>query len=532
MNIKHSIITGVAAFIAIVSVNTYVGYSASQKLGALLEYISGPAWNAADGAMEGQIGLEAQIILLQKMYHGELSYSQAQAGLDDAIAMENEALGRMKSSGLMGNTTITTLNNQLEQFHSTRTALIENLQRGQNAANEYSQLNKQLDELLAFIGEMEEEADGKVENETANVDALQASAQMKLMIALAISIAMAIIFFMMANKTILQPIASVTNNLQDLASGSGDLTARLTGADPTTEMGQLAHSFNVFVEKLQVLINRAQTSNSSLMAASSRITESLAQTARGVDVQFQEISHVATAVERISQTLERVVVAAGRANHASEDASGTTHAGHKIVASAQEGVDEVVVEVNNASHVLEALVADSRNISGMLEVIRSIAEQTNLLALNAAIEAARAGESGRGFAVVADEVRNLAFRTQESTKAIESIIANLTQGSAKAVDVMNGAQQKAMVIKERIANTSDAFSGIVSVVGHIKQMNSEIAAASEEEKNGMHEITRSMNTILQQARKNQEVGEQVTSSRQDLQQEIKQLDDLLRQFRT
>lgn len=532
MNIKNSIITGVAAFIAIVSLNTYVGYSSSNKLGSLLEYISGPAWNAADGAMEGQIGLEAQIILLQKMYYSEITYQDAKQDLDAAIDMENEALGRMKESGLMEKTTIATLNTQLEQYHQTRAALIGKLQAQQTAASEYQQLNRQLNNLLAFIGEMEEEADSKVENETANVDALQESAETKLIMAFVGSIALAIIFFVMASKTILQPIARVTENLRDLASGSGDLTARLPRTDPSTEMGQMAQSFNTFVEKLQTLIGRAQTSNHSLTAASTQITESLSQTARGVDVQFQEISHVAEAVDRISQTLERVVGAAERANIASEDAASTTNAGHKIVSSAQEGVDEVVYEVDNASRVLETLVADSRNIGGMLEVIRSIAEQTNLLALNAAIEAARAGESGRGFAVVADEVRNLALRTQESTKAIETIITNLTQGSAKAVEVMTGAQQKALVIKERISNTSSAFSGIVSVVGQIKQMNSEIASASEEEKNGMHQITKSMNTILQQARKNQEAGEHAIDARQHLLQEIQSLNMLLSQFKT
>jgi len=532
MKIKHSITVGIAAFIAIVSINTFVGYSISQKLGGLLNYISGPAWNAADGAMEGQIGLEAQIILLQRIYYKEITYSQARQELEEAIAFEDEALGRMKSSGLMSKGTVSTLNAQLEEFHHTRAALLNKLQQDRPASQEYEKLNKHIDTLLGFIGEMEEEADGKVENETANVQEMQDAAQMKLIMAFTGSIALAIIFFVMANKTILQPIFTVTDNLRGLASGTGDLTVRLQQDKSDSEMGQLSQSFNVFVEKLQGLIARAQSSNQSLTAASTQITESLSQTARGVDVQFKEISHVAEAVERISQTLDRVVMAADRANGASEEAAATTKTGTGIVASAQQGVDEVVQEVDNASQVLESLVADSRNIGGMLEVIRSIAEQTNLLALNAAIEAARAGESGRGFAVVADEVRNLAFRTQESTKAIEGIIANLTLGSAKAVDVMTGAQQKALVIKERIANTSNAFSGMVSVVGQIKQMNSDIAAASDEQKKGMQQITLSMNSILQQARKNHEIDEQVIQSRQHLEHEIHQLGGLLRQFRT
>ena len=165
MTIKQSIMLVIGGFVALLGINTFVGLSASQKLGGLLDYISGPAWNAADGAMEGQIGLEAQIIALQKLYHAENSFSQLESQLNDAIAMENEALTRMKASGLMSATTVSTLNQQLENYHRTRTALINKLQTGQSAAAEYAQLNNQLDQLLTFIGDMEAEADAKAASE-------------------------------------------------------------------------------------------------------------------------------------------------------------------------------------------------------------------------------------------------------------------------------------------------------------------------------------------------------------------------------
>lgn len=532
MNIKQSIMLVIASFIALIGVNTFVGLDASKKLGVLLDYISGPAWDAADGAMEGQIGLEAQIIALQKLYYNEKTLAEVQTVLDDAIAMENEALGRMKNSGLMAPATISKLDQLLNNYHATRVALITKLQAGDLAAAEYNQLNSQLDELLAFIGEMEEEADSKVESETGNVVELQATASVELFSALLISIAMAVGMYIFAQKVIVKPVEQVTKNLHELSSGSGDLTARLPNENTTTELGRLAFAFNRFIEKLQSLISEAQSSNHTLTAASVQITHSITQSVNGSDLQLREISQVANAVDKISSTFERVAEAAVGANQASTDATSITGAGNRIVASAQEGVDEVVQEVDNASQVISALVADSRNISAMLEVIRSIAEQTNLLALNAAIEAARAGETGRGFAVVADEVRSLASRTQESTKAIETIITNLTTGSSKAVAVMSGAQQKALIIKERIANTSNAFSNIVDAVDRIRQMNSQIERASEEEKHSMQQITASMDAILQQAKQNHEAGEHTSQSRDHLEREIRKLESLLSVFRT
>lgn len=532
MTIKNSILLGFVAFLIIMGINTWVGYQASHRLGEMLDYISGPAWNAADGAMEGQIGIEAQIILLQKIYHQKMTASEADADYKAALEMETDALGRMKASGLMSKKTMEELDLEIHSFHSVRDELWNKLVSNQDASIEYVKLDKQVAQLLDFIGLMEEEADGKVENETKNLDALRSKVETALFSVLLIGIMLIIILYWLAHKFILKPIDSITYNLKSLTSGDGDLTIRLAGADKKTEMGKLAGAFNLFVQRLQTLINQAQGSNSSLMAVSAQISGFIKKSAQGSSTQLQEISQVAESVDSITAALEQVGNAANAANISSEKAVETTHSGNSTVIAAQKGVDDIVTEVENASKVIAALVTDSHNISSMLEVIRSIAEQTNLLALNAAIEAARAGESGRGFAVVADEVRSLASRTQESTKAIEEIITNLNQGSTKAVNVMKEAQNKAINIKDRISNTSDAFSKIVAVVDEIKTMNQQIATASDEEKNDMQRIRGSMKKILELARHNREVGEEASRSRTHLEQQVQNIDKLMGQFKT
>ncbi len=94
-----------------------------------------------------------------------------------------------------------------------------------------------------------------------------------------------------------------------------------------------------------------------------------------------------------------------------ESATGLQQLGNTLVA-----IETLTENVMGAGDRARELAEQTRNISQVLDVIRSVAEQTNLLALNAAIEAARAGDAGRGFAVVADEVRGLAQRTGDSTR--------------------------------------------------------------------------------------------------------------------
>jgi methyl-accepting chemotaxis protein len=117
----------------------------------------------------------------------------------------------------------------------------------------------------------------------------------------------------------------------------------------------------------------------------------------------------------------------------------------------------------------------------VLDVIRGISEQTNLLALNAAIEAARAGEQGRGFAVVADEVRTLASRTQRSTQEIQQMIAGLQEGAGEAVRVMGASRASSATTVDMAQQADQALSAINLSVEKINEMNTQIAAAAEEQ---------------------------------------------------
>ena len=90
----------------------------------------------------------------------------------------------------------------------------------------------------------------------------------------------------------------------------------------------------------------------------------------------------------------------------------------------------------HATEAIRELGAKSEQIEGIVATITGIAEQTNLLALNAAIEAARAGEQGRGFAVVAEEVRKLAEESQSAAASIATLVGEIQNETAKAVEVV------------------------------------------------------------------------------------------------
>ncbi|MCI4071238.1 methyl-accepting chemotaxis protein, partial [Dickeya dianthicola] len=116
---------------------------------------------------------------------------------------------------------------------------------------------------------------------------------------------------------------------------------------------------------------------------------------------------------------------------------------------------------------MQSISDSSRKIADITSVINGIAFQTNILALNAAVEAARAGEQGRGFAVVAGEVRNLAQRSAQAAKEIETLIGE----SVSRVDTGS----------ELVREAGNAMEMIISSVSRVHDLMGEISAASDEQ---------------------------------------------------
>ena len=148
-----------------------------------------------------------------------------------------------------------------------------------------------------------------------------------------------------------------------------------------------------------------------------------------------------------------------------------------------------------ASRETDELQGFGNNIDGIVDAIRTIAEQTNLLALNAAIEAARAGEQGRGFAVVADEVRSLASRTQSSTSEIQQMIEQMQHKIHSVVQVMGESQQRSDRCVALASKAGELLASMSGSVESIRDMNIQIATATEQQSSTVQETSRMMTFI-------------------------------------
>lgn len=298
-------------------------------------------------------------------------------------------------------------------------------------------------------------------------------------------------------KVLMAPLRRLNTAMADIGTGDADLTQRLD-TSASDEFGQLAKSFNRFVENIQTVVRDVQRGSEELGDNVRSLRETASTSRSSVEQQQSEIDMVATAINEMSAAAGEIAQNAQQTADAANTADNDSRSSLETVAASRDAVQKLSKEVNSAAEVINALGKDVSSITTVLEVIQGIAEQTNLLALNAAIEAARAGDAGRGFAVVADEVRNLAQRTQSSTEEINNMIERLQKGANNAVTVMGASTALSNVSMEKAQDAMEALNRIAEAITSINQMTSQIATASEEQTSVTEELNSSITRIADQ----------------------------------
>ncbi len=274
----------------------------------------------------------------------------------------------------------------------------------------------------------------------------------------------------------------------------GDLSVRIQvrGKD---EMADVGNGLNHMVQAFSSSLAQVERSSQSVSDAAERIGVSIDRAKRSMSAQQSETEQVATAINEMTTSVADVAQNTEGAAHAAEHASQSSSAGLAKMQETRVTIEALADEVERSAQKVSALAQHSRQIGGVIEVIRNIADQTNLLALNAAIEAARAGEQGRGFAVVADEVRTLASRTQNSTEEIRRIIQELQLATGEAVEQMKAGKLRAQECIESADQASTSLDAINDGVEQIVGMNTQIASAAVQQHAVSEDINRNVTEI-------------------------------------
>ena len=295
--------------------------------------------------------------------------------------------------------------------------------------------------------------------------------------------------FAQEKKQIATDAYSLATKLGFIFSVSGVIFALSIGYYFSTKIGK---TMSGIAEEILGSAHQTSTASQQLSASSTELSQGATESAASLEETVSSLEELSSMVKLNSQ-------------HAQEANS----LSQKTLYSAEDGEKEITKLIGAMSEMSKS----SRKIEEIINVIDDIAFQTNLLALNAAVEAARAGEQGKGFAVVADAVRSLAGRSAVAAKDINVLIKENVEKTNEGVYTADASGKS---LKE-----------ILTSVKKVADLNGEISAASQEQANGIEQISKAMNHLDHAIQSNAASSEEVASSATEMSSQAETLTALV-----
>lgn len=158
--IKTKISIGIGILATLFLLTGVFGIYGIQALRDSLQYITSTAWDTADGAMEGSIGIEAEMIGIARTLQRQQASEPVSAMVAEGRATADEALTRMERAGLIDEASVRQIEGLRARFGSNREALLASHTRYLETLQSLEAHFFEFQELMEAV---EEVGDGQIE---------------------------------------------------------------------------------------------------------------------------------------------------------------------------------------------------------------------------------------------------------------------------------------------------------------------------------------------------------------------------------
>ncbi len=279
--------------------------------------------------------------------------------------------------------------------------------------------------------------------------------------------------------------------------------------------------------------------------ASKSIAGQATQLSESATEQAAALQETMAAVDEINAMVGKNTESAMRSKEVSTQSRESAERGKHTVESMLNSMneinqanDEIRDQMDESNRGMSEITSLIGEIGNKTKVINEIVLQTKLLSFNASVEAARAGQAGKGFAVVAEEVGNLAQMSGNAAKEISQLldqsvqkVNNIAQQTkTKVENLMRQAHEKVAAGSANAQECSHVLNEILNQVSNVDSLVSEIAVASQEQAQGINEISKAVAQMEQVTNQTSSVANESSSSAEKLSSQAQELDSVVQQL--
>ncbi|MFO0879140.1 MAG: methyl-accepting chemotaxis protein [Gemmataceae bacterium] len=316
-----------------------------------------------------------------------------------------------------------------------------------------------------------------------------------------------------------------------IASGAGDLTARV----PVTshdEMGKLAEAINAMISKIQSIVSKVRESSLQLLSTASEIAATARQQESTVQGLTSSTTEVAAAVREISATSKELAGTMNEVNDRANQAANLAATGRDRLGSMESTMQHLVESTASISAKLATIREKADNITMVVTTITKVADQTNLLSINAAIEAEKAGEYGRGFLVVAREIRRLADQTAVATLDIENMVRHMQDAVSTGVMQMDKFSDEVRSGVGKVAEINGQTGRIIEDVHALSERYHQVNEGMRSQSIGAEQINEAMVNMTGNIRQTASALEEFNRATAHLRSSVELLNQEITQFKS
>lgn len=301
-------------------------------------------------------------------------------------------------------------------------------------------------------------------------------------------------------KSINAPIQDVISTVKIISEK--DFT-KSSGSTDKDEPAEILRSLDQMRSNLNSALGQVHSSIDSVSTAASEISIGNNDLATRTEQTAASLQETNSSLQSLTEIVKFTETSAKQADNLARQAAQIATTGGEVVSNVVKTMNEITVS--------------SHKIVEIISTINSIAFQTNILSLNAAVEAARAGSEGRGFAVVATEVRNLAKRSAEAAKEIETLI--------------NESSEKVQQGAKYVADAGATMTDIVKSVKNVTDIMTSITESTSQQSVSISEVGKAMDQLDKMTQQNAALVEESAAAAESLKDQASSLAATISEFK-